>query len=1108
VETHKDSCTGPVIGRTVNLYDNATSTDDTVNVPIDGNVTEARAYLSDGTYSAQKTTYDEQGRVLTKTDPLGHATNTVYTPATGYPTGGVTVTNALGQATTTWTSPALGEATKVSDANHNVTEKDYDALGRITAVWLPTEPRSGGTPSYTYAYLTPVSGIAAPTGPTLITTKQLQSSSVWLSSYEYDDGFAEPVETQTASPQTGGREVTTTRYDSRGLKALESSTFYNSAAPGSGLLNPAETAIPTYTTTSYDAFEQASAVVTRSAGGELWRSTTTDHGDHTVTVPPTGGQVLTWTDVFDKTTKVQDYLDATRHQDTTYTYTADHHDPATITDPDGNVTSYGYDWLHHRLSETDPDSGVSTTAYDLAGNATSTIDAKGQKISTAYDGLNRQTSTWSGSISTGTQLTGLAYDTAPGGLGQLATSTTYAGGQAYVNAVTAYDARYRVTGRRYTIPATETGLGGTYDFNYGYDQADHQTSITYPAAGGLARETVTENYTAIGLPNTLIGAATYVTGTTFAGDGKLSGRQYSDAVQRQYGYEPTTDRLSTIKTIVNGTAVQNDEYAYDHAGDTTTIVDHVANQDQCFAYDGRQRLISAYTNGSGCSQAADGTGPAPYNLGYTYDGAGDITTASSNGVATGYTYPAPGAGVVRPHAVTAVGSDSYAYDANGDLTSRTVDGIPTTFTWNAFNQLATSTTVGKTSSYVYDAGGDRRVRRDPGRATVFLDGTELTSTNGAAPTATRYYSAAGATVAQRTPSALTWLTADRQGSEDLAITAAGVVTRQRYLPYGGIRGADGQIPGDRGFLGKVRDSATSLDLLGSRYYDATIGKFIMPDPVDNTDNPDSANPYAYAVDNPATTSDPSGLMVPCDSGHGGCGMTGLPGGAKSSSHHSSRHSPRHSSHHSGHVTPYSDWCWGWVCNPDIENIPQVHPAMPCAIGDPNPFCNQYQNIPPPVTAQPPPKKEHHSFWDKVKSKALGVVNSKAWQAVELGLAVCSGWVVCGAAGAAMSTVDATVYAVNGKEAEAIRAAAQIFTYGSGLASARVLKGASKFLGNATADRAVLRATGEPATNSFVESGRQVFRTASSVHLATDLMGYATTIGGAGGNIVSILGYAK
>ncbi|GIH19291.1 type IV secretion protein Rhs [Rugosimonospora africana] len=967
VEQRQNSCTGPAVSRTVTLYDGATSTGATVNKPVDGNPTEVRVYANDTTYAATDKTYDDEGRVLTSTDALHQTTTTSYSPATGYPTNGVTVTNPLGHKTVTWTSPALGQTTKVSDPNGNVTETDYDALGRVVKVWRPTEPRSGGTPSFSYSYTTPVTGIAAPTGPTDVITQQLQSgtgsSAVWLVGHAYQDGFAEPVEVQTPSPQNGGRLVTVTRYDSRGLTALVSTPFYNSAAAGSGLLNPAETAIPQYTKTTYDALEQKSVEAIMNAGTELWRTTTTDHGDHSVTVPPAGGQVVTWTDVFDKTMKVENYLDATTHQDYTYAYTTDHKHLTRITDPNGNVTAYTYDWAGHALTSTDPDNGTTTNTYDLNGNLVTTTDAKNQKISTGYDAMNRETSTWLGDLNTGTKLTEQTYDTVPHGLGQPASSTSYSGSQAYTVAVTGYDGRYRITNREYRIAAGD-GFAPTYDFSYGYDGADHKVSITYPPAGGLPGETVTQKYTSLGLPDTLIGSATYVASTTFGGDGKLAGRQYSPTVQRVYTYQASTERLATIQTLVGGNTVQNDEYGYDQTGSVTSVTDHVASQTQCFGYDGRHRLTSAYTNATGCGQPADNAGPDPYNLTYVYDGAGNITSSTQNGVATTYTYPSQGSAAVRPHAVTAVGSKTYAYDANGELATRTVAGVTSTLTWNVDSQLASVATSGKTTSFVYDADGNRLIRRDPGSTTLFLENTELTSVGGATPTATRYYDTAdGTTVGERTPAGLTWLTADAQGSEDLAITAAGTVSRQRYLPYGAPRGATGQIPGDHGFLGKVQDDSTNLDLLGTRYYDPTIGRFLSPDPLENNDKPEAANPYAYANDNPTTFTDPTGLMVPCESGAGGCGTTGHPGGSKHSSgggHHSSGGSHRSGSSSSGRGASSS--CWGWECTSSQGQLVPLAVAYFCGVkGSFAPYYCSGTGSPPPFGLGDKPEEQKNQW---------------------------------------------------------------------------------------------------------------------------------------------------
>ena len=923
IEEHQGSCTGPVMSRTVNLYDGATSTDDAENKPYDGNPTEVHTWTDASTEVVYKHTYDLQGREKTETDPLGKTTTTTYVPAEGYPTGGVTETNVLGHTTITFPNPAFGQPSRVRDAGGRITESDYDALGRLVAVWLPNRPRSGGVPSYTYAYATPATGITSPTGPTLVTTKQLQSGTtaadaVWLASYDYQDGFGRSVENQVPSPQAGGRAVTVTRYDSRGLTVLTSQPMYNSAAAGSGLLNPAENAIPQYGIAQYDWLKRKSADITKAAGVELWRTATEYHGDHTVTIPPTGAQVVTWTNVAGKPTTMQSYLDGITHHDTSYTYYPDDN-LATITDPNGNVTRYTYDWLGHKLTATDPDSGGQRTSYDPLGRVSSTTDGKGQKLSIEYDAIGREIRRWAGDINTGTKLTEKTYDVTPlpGGaqaLGQLSSDTRYVNGQAYTSTITGYDNLYNVSGRKWTIPSTETGLGGTYEFGYTYDAAGHPISMTYPAAGGLPAETVTEHYTNLGLVDTLTGVDNYVTAATYSGSLNLVSRTYGTMMERRYDYEPTTNRLSAIKTLVKGATVQDDGYTYDQANNVKSVTDRVAGQNQCYGYDGRQRLITAYTNATGCTSPADANGPDPYKLAYSYDGAGNITASTSNGVTTNYSYPAQGTNSVRPHAVTTVGANSYGYDANGNMTSRTAGGVNSTFAYGAENDLASVTSGGKTSSFVYDADGDRLIRRDSSGRTLFIDGTELTVGGTGAATATRYYTSGGATVAVRTAAGLTWLTADQQGSEQLAVNAtSGAVSRQRYLPYGAPRGAGNRLPTDRGFLGKVTDGDSGLVLLGARYYDPSAGRFLTPDPLDNNAEPGVANPYAYAANNPVTFSDPTGLK-PADCNAACMVKWGKQQAARARKSHYSSGSSRSSGSsagHSGrrHVTRHYPGCY-------------------------------------------------------------------------------------------------------------------------------------------------------------------------------------------------------
>ncbi len=802
VETHAGTdcaSTTNLVSRTETFYDGHAGLFDYVT---DGNPTEVRRYTSDDAYITTKATYDSYGRVLTATDGNGEVTRTAYSPSLGLPTS-ITVTNALNQATTSEYDPRRGQVTRVVDPNGAATVSQYDPLGRLAKVWLPTESTS---PSYEFDYA------LSQSSPSRVTTRRLQSVmdgvGAYLHSYTYLDGLGRESETQTPSPKTpagatDGRVVVQTRYDDQGRTAAVTAPLGMAGTAGTGLANPAQDQIPSETRTSYDALGRVTGTSLYSYGQRKWGTATTYAGNRYTVIPPTGGATTYVEDVFGRVTQVYEGLgDGTSYL---IRYEYDTLDRLTrITDAKGNVTAYTYDGLD---------------------NVRTTTDAKGQVIATVYDALGRPVQRRRDS-DTGTLLDKWRYDTAPdgsavpNGIGRLTSATSFANGNAYTVDVTGYDARGRVTGRSVTIPAAEAELAGTYSFSYGYDRADHETSVTYPAAGGLPAETVTQSYTGRGYPTTLVGSATYVAATPFAEDGTLASRVLgtgANSVTRSYSFYTSTRWLAGIKATKGAATLQDDQYAYDTSGNVLRITDATTGQRQCFSYDGRHRLVHGWTTDVDCTDedAPNGSfGPEPYQLRYGYDALGNIASVTDSGGTRGYTYDArvpEGSGErVLPHAVSAVGSDRYGYDANGQLVSRTVGGVSASFTWDARNWLRTvtetstvqqpdgsTTTVTEQTSFVYDTEGQRLIRRDPSGTTLYLDGMEVRAADGEV-TAVRYYASGRATVAMRNASGVTWLLGDRQGSVSLSVDdQSGAVTRQRYLPFGSPRGQGGVLPTDR-----------------------------------------------------------------------------------------------------------------------------------------------------------------------------------------------------------------------------------------------------------------------------------------------------------------------
>jgi len=63
------------------------------------------------------------------------------------------------------------------------------------------------------------------------------------------------------------------------------------------------------------------------------------------------------------------------------------------------------------------------------------------------------------------------------------------------------------------------------------------------------------------------------------------------------------------------------------------------------------------------------------------------------------------------------------------------------------------------------------------------------------------------------------------------------------------------------FTGKEFDDSVNLYYYGARYYDPYVGRFISRDPVTgNAKNPQSLNPYVYALNNPLAVVDPTGMI--------------------------------------------------------------------------------------------------------------------------------------------------------------------------------------------------------------------------------------------------------
>lgn len=853
---------------------------------------------------------------------IDQTTETAYTESGGLTTKVIVTTPPAtpsdpnsAQTTVQTFDPAYGLPTAKTDAGGKTTNMRYDGLGRTTKVWLPNRSTSQ-TPNYEYGYNLTDGQI------TSVATSTLRNDGTQKTGYELYDGLLRLRQTQSPGPG-GGRVVADTFYNSIGKPEKKYAPYYAQNAPSGvlfGVDTPGN--VETQSRYTYDGLGRTTVERVLSGNGdkpELWRTTATYGGDWVRVQPPNGAATTTsWTDAQGRTVRVRKDRGNLTSEDSTFTY-----NPVgkldSITGPGGKTWSYTYDLRGRKISETDPDKGTTDYTYDGLDRLTLVDDARssGDKVANVYDGLGRKIEERAGSAS-GTLLSSWTYDTLR--KGQLSNTVRYSGSDAYTSTITQYDNLNRPTKMTVKPPASlGTNLAPTAGFLFttSYNLDGTVASHGLPAAGGLAAETVTTGYDELGRAiKTTSNLSSYITGTSYSPTGKLLQLEYgaggtAKRTWQDFTYTWGSQRLeSAITTREGQTGIDRSaSYGYDDAGNVTRLTDRSRSgvDNQCFRYDRLQRLTDAWTevpDAQGNASCGDPVqaivgGPAGYRMHYAYDDTGNrkqeqqytasATTPGGSLAATrDYAYAGDtgvDAGSFKGHelaSVTQTGaspfsgaarSESYGYDAVGNMTVRNIGATSQRFTWNNESQLAsvdeTVNGTKTTNTFVYDVDGNRLARKAAdGTVTLYLPGMEVSAKGTAAATATRYYTHNGQAVAVRIGSAsVRFIISDHHGTGEMQVDATTqAVALRRFTPFGQLRGTStGTWAGDKGFVGGTKDptadptGAAGLTRLGARDYDPNTGRFTSVDPVFDSKDSQSWNGYAYANNNPVTTSDPTGL---------------------------------------------------------------------------------------------------------------------------------------------------------------------------------------------------------------------------------------------------------
>ncbi|MFR0359252.1 RHS repeat-associated core domain-containing protein [Streptomyces sediminimaris] len=871
-------------------------------------------------------TVDEYGRAKTSTDADSRTTTTAYTPATGAEPTSIQVTDPLGHAATTSYDAVRELPLKVTSPAGYVTSGQYDALGRTTATFAPGISKA--VTEYTYTL--------SNSAPSAVTTKSLnKDGSTYRISESLYDALLRERETQTAT-EDGGRNVTDTVYNTDGWTAKTTAPYYTSGTPSGTLVQAQDGDIPSETGYAYDGAARKTTATAYALGTETWHTTYKYGGNFTTTVPPAGATATTsLEDVRGRTTDLYEYHKgaaadpvndpATDYSDTHYTYHPSGKQ-ATVKDAAGNTWSWSYDLLGRQTSASDPDTGTTTSTYDDAGQLLTATDARGKQTTYTYDNDGRKKASYDttggAAPSTGNQTGAWTYDTIK--KGYPTSDTAYQHGTtstSVTHQVLGYTSMGKVAATRQSLanlPSNEAVLepSGGYVTSYSYNVIGQVASHQDSAAGGLPTETVGIGYDTYGQPTSLNSTGT----TAWPYADAIGYDEYGKVLQYTLGssgnwvdlsltYDPQTSALTGAKTTdsTSSTVVDNTTYTYADgsvskgAGLVTATTDQqnggAVTDTQCYTYDYATRLSSAWTATDNCAttpisgSSSTVGGPHPYWTSWTYNAAGDRGTetdhdtsgTTADDTTTTYAYPAQGSATDQPHTLTgttatgpnaSANTASYSYDTSGHTTKITGGSLgDQTLTWNDQGKLATDTNTTGTTSYLYDTSGNLVLRTGPSKAQLMVGDEEITENlSTQALSGTRYYSVAGATIAERSSSgAIQYLIPDHQGTATLAVDAqTQSVTRRQYTPFGATRGtAPTSWPGDRGYVGGTSDAATGLENLGAREYDPATGRFLSADHVLALDNPESLNGYDYADNSPVTHADPSGLYT-CRNGHEGC----------------------------------------------------------------------------------------------------------------------------------------------------------------------------------------------------------------------------------------------
>ena len=282
----------------------------------------------------------------------------------------------------------------------------------------------------------------------------------------------------------------------------------------------------------------------------------------------------------------------------------------------------------------------------------------------------------------------------------------------------------------------------------------------------------------------------------------------------------------------SNTVLQAQEYVFDDASRVTSYVKGAVTT--TYGYDDANQLTSESRTG--------------YSATYTYDDNGNrLTRSISGGVSETYSYDS---GDKLTGVTWSGGYKDFAYDGAGRMTEYDNNGSVRYFAYDQEGRM-TGISGAQTASFTYNGLRTRTAKTENSVTSNYKrDGSGVTS-----PVLNDGSAAYTPGVSERRSSTTTYLHSGLKNAESQTNSGPAIAAEKTYDAFGNLTASSGTWQGPFGYAGQFgyQEDASGLKLLGHRYYDPTIGRFLTRDPIQ-----DGRNWYVYCESDPVSFFDALG----------------------------------------------------------------------------------------------------------------------------------------------------------------------------------------------------------------------------------------------------------